>query len=128
MNAPRLDLIFLWHMHQPDYRDCATGEFVMPFTFLRGRLSVAEVATAEAQFSVCENPDWFWWFGDYNPSQAVISFDQLFRRNLANLYRCLQLAPPAQLEVPISGGREDVVPVDAGGTMRRATVSTAQST
>jgi alpha-amylase/alpha-mannosidase (GH57 family) len=93
-----------------------------------GRLSAEAVAAAEAQLTVCESSDWFWWFGDYNPAQAVVSFDQLFRRNLANLYRCLQLAPPAQLEVPISAGREDIVPVDAGGTMRRATASAAQHT
>ena len=93
-----------------------------------GRLSAEAVAAAEAQLTVCESSDWFWWFGDYNPAQAVVSFDQLFRRNLANLYRCLQLAPPAQLEVPISAGRDDVVPVDAGGTMRRAAATAAQPT
>jgi alpha-amylase/alpha-mannosidase (GH57 family) len=90
-----------------------------------GRLSAAAAAAAEAQLTVCESSDWFWWFGDYNPAQAVVSFDQLFRRNLANLYRCLQLAPPAQLDLPISAGREDAVPVDAGGAMRRATAPTA---
>jgi alpha-amylase/alpha-mannosidase (GH57 family) len=25
--ARKLELVFLWHMHQPDYRDHATGEF-----------------------------------------------------------------------------------------------------
>ncbi|MDR2195927.1 MAG: glycoside hydrolase [Gallionellaceae bacterium] len=33
MSKP-LDLIFLWHMHQPDYRDSATGEFVLPWVYL----------------------------------------------------------------------------------------------
>jgi len=84
MNAPRLDLIFFWHMHQPDYRDHANGEFIMPWAYLRGRLSAAGLAAAEAQPSFCESSDWFWWFGDYNPSQAVISFDQIFRRNWPN--------------------------------------------
>lgn len=86
-----------------------------------GRLSAAEVAAAEALLAVCESSDWFWWLGDYNPAQAVADFDRLFRHNLANLYRSLQLMPPAQLDTPISVGRADAGAVAAGGTMRRAT-------
>jgi alpha-amylase/alpha-mannosidase (GH57 family) len=82
-----------------------------------GRLTPQESALAERQLAICESSDWFWWFGDYNPSQAVASFDRLFRRNLANLYRCLKLAPPAQLDQPISAGSETA----EGGSMRRAT-------
>jgi alpha-amylase/alpha-mannosidase (GH57 family) len=84
-----------------------------------GRFSAAEAVAAEAQLAVCESSDWFWWFGDYNPAPAVAGFDRLFRHNLVNLYRCLHLTPPAQLDVPISRGREDGTRVDAGGTMRR---------
>ena len=29
-----VDLVFLWHMHQPDYRDYASGDFVLPWTYL----------------------------------------------------------------------------------------------
>ncbi len=85
-----------------------------------GRLSPDETVSAEAQLVVCESSDWFWWFGDYNPARSVADFDSLFRRNLANLYRCLHLPPPSQLEVPISSGRMDGEMVAAGGTMRRA--------
>jgi alpha-amylase/alpha-mannosidase (GH57 family) len=84
------------------------------------RLSAAEAAAAETQLAVCESSDWFWWFGDYNPAAAVAGFDRLFRHNLANLYRCLHLVPPAQLDVPIAQGRTDEADVAAGGTMRRA--------
>ena len=84
-----------------------------------GRLTAAERAAAEAQLAICESSDWFWWFGDYNPAAAVTGFDRLFRHNLANLYRCLQLAPPAQLAVPIATGNPGAA-VAAGGTMRRA--------
>ena len=65
---------------------------------------------------ICESSDWFWWFGDYNPSQAVTSFDKLYRRNLINLYHLLKLPPPSQLHLPISRGSQDA----EGGTMRRA--------
>jgi alpha-amylase/alpha-mannosidase (GH57 family) len=81
-----------------------------------GRLSAAEAEAAERQLAICESSDWFWWFGDYNPTAAVASFDQLFRRNLANLYHLLKLPPPSQLHTPISRGSDSA----EGGTMRRA--------
>jgi len=91
------------------------------------RLSAEQRHAATAQLANCESSDWFWWFGDYNPSAAVASFDRLFRRNLANLYLLLQLSPPPQLEVPISSERQDSHATDshavapaASGTMRRA--------
>ena len=81
-----------------------------------GRLDTREVAAAEAQLAVCESSDWFWWFGDYNPAQAVAGFDQLYRRNLVNLYLLLKLTPPVQLDVALSRGSDQA----QDGTMRRA--------
>jgi len=37
------------------------------------RLTDKQVQQAEFQLSVCEGSDWFWWFGDYNPGEAVSS-------------------------------------------------------
>ena len=82
-----------------------------------GRLSPAEQATAEKQLCSCESSDWFWWFGDYNPSHSVASFDRLFRHNLTELYRLLKLPPPMSLSEPISQGSGHP---EAGGAMRRA--------
>jgi alpha-amylase/alpha-mannosidase (GH57 family) len=83
-----------------------------------GRLSKAEKAAAERQLGDCEGSDWFWWFGDHNPSHSVQFFDQLYRRNLANLYKLLKLPVPASLSHVISmGGVGDEA--EAGGTMRR---------
>ncbi|MDR2001105.1 MAG: glycoside hydrolase [Zoogloeaceae bacterium] len=82
-----------------------------------GCLTPEETVAAERQLAICESSDWFWWFGDYNPSQAVANFDHLYRRNLANLYHLLKLPPPAQLDLPISKG-SDTATTD--GTMRRA--------
>jgi alpha-amylase/alpha-mannosidase (GH57 family) len=81
-----------------------------------GQLSPDEVGAAQAQLAVCESSDWFWWFGDYNPAAAVVSFDRLFRHNLACLYRRIGLNPPDQLAIPLSHGDEDAT----DGTMRRA--------
>ena len=81
------------------------------------RLDEAARQAAEAQLAVCEGSDWFWWFGDYNPREAVTSFDALFRANLTLLYRLLRLAAPPQLAAPISSGGGSP---EGGGTMRRA--------
>lgn len=82
-----------------------------------GRLNPAEQDAAEKQLFSCESSDWFWWFGDYNPSHSVASFDQLFRHNLAELYRLLKLPSPQNLSEPISQGGGTP---EAGGAMRRA--------
>ena len=83
-----------------------------------GRLDEDARRAAEAQLAVCEGSDWFWWFGDYNPRDAVESFDVLFRANLAHLYRLLHLPEPPQLALPLSSGGGSP---EGGGTMRRAT-------
>jgi alpha-amylase/alpha-mannosidase (GH57 family) len=83
-----------------------------------GRLDEDARRAAEAQLAVCEGSDWFWWFGDYNPREAVMGFDALFRANLAHLYRLLRLPEPPQLALPLSSGGGSP---EGGGTMRRAT-------
>ncbi len=82
-----------------------------------GRLSKEEQDVAEKQLCSCESSDWFWWFGDYNPSNSVASFDRLFRHNLTELYRLLNLPAPLNLSEPISLGTGSP---EAGGAMRRA--------
>ncbi|HET9390835.1 MAG TPA: glycoside hydrolase family 57 protein [Steroidobacteraceae bacterium] len=82
-----------------------------------GSLPPAQRADAERQLALCESSDWFWWFGDYNPQDAVAQFDRLYRRQLLNLYRLLGLTPPESLSEPISVGRG--LP-EHGGVMRRA--------
>ena len=74
----------------------------------------------ERQLALCESSDWFWWFGDYNPAEAVSQFDRLYRRQLVNLYRLLGAPVPAALDQPISIGRGSP---ESGGVMRRATAS-----
>jgi alpha-amylase/alpha-mannosidase (GH57 family) len=81
-------------------------------------LTAAERNTAAEQLAVCESSDWFWWFGDYNPAEAVAGFDRLFRLNLKRLYELLKLPAPADIELPLSRGSGAP---ESGGTMRRAT-------
>jgi alpha-amylase/alpha-mannosidase (GH57 family) len=70
---------------------------------------------AERQLAVCEGSDWCWWFGDYNPSLAVETFDLLYRQHLSNLYYYLGQTPPAYLQQAFSHGGGNPA---AGGTMR----------
>jgi alpha-amylase/alpha-mannosidase (GH57 family) len=93
--------------------------------FASGRLNAEKSALATRQLAICESSDWFWWFGDYNPAQAVESFDLLFRHNLSRLYRLLQLEPPVQLDIPISAGNQSSAATS--GSMRRATESHDES-
>jgi alpha-amylase/alpha-mannosidase (GH57 family) len=82
-----------------------------------GTIDSERKAAAGRQLALCESSDWFWWFGDYNPQDAVTQFDRLYRRQLVNLYRLLDLAPPETLSQPISVGRGAP---EHGGVMRRA--------
>ncbi|MGB7815176.1 MAG: glycoside hydrolase family 57 protein [Methylotenera sp.] len=82
----------------------------------KGVLNAEQVVACERQLAICEGSDWFWWFGDYNSSDSVASFDQLYRRNLINLYNLLQQPVPAVLHTSISAGGGNA---DNAGTMRR---------
>jgi alpha-amylase/alpha-mannosidase (GH57 family) len=84
---------------------------------VEGGLEEHEQRAAEDQLGVCEASDWSWWFADYNPEEAVDSFDGLYRRHLANLYRLLGEEVPAQLMQPLARGGGSA---ELGGTMLRA--------
>ena len=81
------------------------------------RLPSQRRITIERQLALCESSDWFWWFGDYNPYEAVRDFDRLFRHQLASLYRLLGRPAPEALAHAISVGRGAP---EGGGVMRRA--------
>jgi len=81
-----------------------------------GKLSEQQLAIAELQLAVCEGSDWFWWFGDYNPGEAVSDFERQYRLNLSNLYRLLGEDPPAYLALSFTQGSGDPA---MGGAMRR---------
>jgi alpha-amylase/alpha-mannosidase (GH57 family) len=40
----KLDLLLLWHMHQPDMRDAASGEFTMPWVYLHSTKDYLDMA------------------------------------------------------------------------------------
>ncbi len=81
-----------------------------------GKLSEQQLAAAQVQLGVCEGSDWFWWFGDYNPGEAVSDFEKQYRLNLSNLYRLLGEEPPPYLALSFTQGSGSPV---MGGAMRR---------
>jgi alpha-amylase/alpha-mannosidase (GH57 family) len=42
--AGKLRIVLCWHMHQPQYRDCLTGEFLLPWTYLHGIKDYVDMA------------------------------------------------------------------------------------
>jgi alpha-amylase/alpha-mannosidase (GH57 family) len=82
-----------------------------------GRISAQQQAQVSRQLAVCEGSDWFWWFGDYNPADAVARFDALYRANLRRLYEMIGVPPPAALAQPVSAGSATAV---SEGAIRRA--------
>jgi alpha-amylase/alpha-mannosidase (GH57 family) len=79
-------------------------------------LNEQEQHTAMMQLAICEGSDWFWWFGDYNPSGSVRDFDDLYRNQLSKLYELLKQPIPEILNEPISSGGGAA---ENAGTMRR---------
>ena len=86
-----------------------------------GRLTEEQFWQAEQQLAVCEGSDWFWWFGDYNPGEAVSNFEKQFRLNLSNLYKLMGEEPPAYLALSFTQGSGAPV---MGGTMRHGVENT----
>jgi 4-alpha-glucanotransferase/alpha-amylase/alpha-mannosidase (GH57 family) len=83
-----------------------------------GSLGAERLARAERQLAVCEGSDWAWWYGDYNPTDAVTSFDALYRHHLAGLYELLGRATPAAARIAIANGDVGGA-AELGGVMRR---------
>ncbi len=55
----------------------------------------------EMELIYAEGSDWFWWYGDDNPTFYARSFDMLYREHLKAIYRELSLPVPGFLDVPI---------------------------
>lgn len=53
---------------------------------------------AHKEIMIAQGSDWFWWYGEPNDSGQDHIFDYLFREHLKNVYRFLELKPPAYLD------------------------------
>jgi len=70
----------------------------------------------ELQLAICEGSDWFWWFGDENPGDAVSDFEQLYRHQLQQLYKLLGERPPEYLSRPFTSSSGTAA---HGGVMKK---------
>jgi alpha-amylase/alpha-mannosidase (GH57 family) len=82
-----------------------------------GSLDKKQTDAAKLQLARCEGSDWFWWFGDYNPGEAVSDFERLFRSQLVHLYHLLGQTPPDYLFNVFARGSGKP---DHGGVMRKS--------
>ena len=80
------------------------AKLVFDAALASGRWRGEAQARAEQQLAICEASDWFWWFGDLNPTATVEDFDRLYRQHLANLYQLCGQEPPQYLSQPFSHG------------------------
>ncbi|MFA6136581.1 MAG: glycoside hydrolase family 57 protein [Sulfurimonas sp.] len=55
----------------------------------------------ENHFLAAQCSDWFWWYGDDHFTEFSMEFDSLFRKHLINIYKLLNMQPPADLFEPI---------------------------
>ena len=74
--------------------------------FLVERIAQGNIPPERAQEAwweiyAAEGSDWFWWYGPDFTIDTDFLFDELFRLHLQNVYRILDIEPPAHLEVPI---------------------------
>jgi len=82
-----------------------------------GNISQERAEVLTKQLALCEGSDWFWWFGDYNSAETVSDFEKLYRHNLRNLYKLMEIEPPDYLSVSFTFGHGDPA---GGGSMRRS--------
>jgi alpha-amylase/alpha-mannosidase (GH57 family) len=48
-----VSLVLLWHMHQPEYRDYASGQFRQPWVYLRATKDYADMARRISPGTCC---------------------------------------------------------------------------
>lgn len=56
-------------------------------------------------FLAAECSDWFWWYGDDHYTEFAEEFDTLFRSHLIAVYDLMQMAPMADLMLPVLSDR-----------------------
>jgi len=67
----------------------------------QGNITPERADAAWWEIYAAEGSDWFWWYGPDFTIDTDFLFDELFRLHLQNVYRILDIEPPAHLDVPI---------------------------
>lgn len=68
--------------------------------------------TSEARqhLYAAEGSDWNWWYGDEHCTETAEVFDELYRKSLMAVYKCIGMEPPARLYVPVLSQDREVKP------------------
>jgi len=67
----------------------------------RERLDSKTTAKITDRFLLAECSDWFWWYGDDHYTEFSQEFDELFRKNLIEIYDLMDIPAPSKLFRPI---------------------------
>ncbi len=84
----RTDVVLCWHMHQPEYRESASGRYQQPWTYLHGIKDYTDMAA-----SIEAIPE----------ARAVVNFSPTLLEQIDDYARCLQayLARGEELPDPV---------------------------
>lgn len=103
-NSGKTNVVFLWHMHQPDYRDIITGEYYFPWTYLHAIKDYVDMAAHLEQ---------------QPKARAVVNFAPILLEQLDDYAQQIKLhlhtqapikdavlASLTSLQLPLGGSRE----------------------
>ncbi|MEO8679287.1 MAG: glycoside hydrolase family 57 protein [Vicinamibacterales bacterium] len=89
---------YIWIGHADDRRAWTqVAEARLAFDAHAGAVPAEARERAWEEILVAEGSDWFWWYGDDHSSDHDREFDDLFRRQLRNVYTALRLPIPDEL-------------------------------
>ena len=85
-------LSFLWHMHQPYYKNLYTGEYLLPWTLLHGTKDYCDMALLLKEFDGLKQnfnlvPSLLVQLSDYENGRATDQYLEAFRKEPADLSR-----------------------------------------
>jgi len=81
------------------------------------KVSETQRNQAMEEILISEGSDWNWWYGPEHSTDHAVEFDQIYREHLANVYRALNLPPPAELSKPIIRIQEEATQQEPLGSI-----------
>ncbi|HCC68430.1 MAG TPA: glycoside hydrolase family 57, partial [Nitrospiraceae bacterium] len=73
----------------------------------------ANLEDAWKSLYIAEGSDWCWWYGDEHTTETQAEFDELFRANLAKVYKVMEKDVPLKLLIPIVRENRSIKPTTA---------------
>jgi alpha-amylase/alpha-mannosidase (GH57 family) len=68
----------------------------------KSKLSKEKYEQIMEEIYIAEGSDWFWWYGPEHNAANKQDFDVIFRWRISEIYKMLDLPPPADLDIPIT--------------------------